>query len=176
MTSARRRPTGDSAARSHHIDIQTGGSDGVGSTNATATIDPNTVITALGSSNVTLEASHDITVNSDVIYSSTNALTLLAQQDITVSANIQNSSTGAINVLAGWDGTTTDLGQLTTNPGASGNNSGSVTVAGLGIAVGSGGRHHDLPVTIFSLQHLHHGICADRLPRRRRRQYRRLCR
>jgi filamentous hemagglutinin family protein len=137
ITSATRGATGDWLLDPTNIDISTDGTDGIGGSN----ISPNTIIGALGSTNVTLEATNDITVFSDVDYSSSNALSLLASHDITVEANVQNSGTGAINLIAGWDGVTTNLSSLT-NPGVYGNNSGSITLqetANNNIAVGSAG-------------------------------------
>ncbi|MGH6996420.1 MAG: hypothetical protein ACREES_12025, partial [Stellaceae bacterium] len=76
-------------------------------------VDPSTIVSALATTNVTLEAKYDITVYSDVDYNSAHALNLLAGGDIYVAANVQNAGTGAINVIAGWDGTTTDPAHFT---------------------------------------------------------------
>jgi filamentous hemagglutinin family protein len=119
-----------------NIDIITGGSDGLGGSN----IDPKTITNALATTDVELEATNDITVESDVIYNSGNAFTMLAGQNIQANASIQNSGSGNINLIAGWDGTTTDLASLT-NPGVFGNNSGSVLIgsgsSNVNIAIGS---------------------------------------
>src|SRR5665213_691352 len=125
--------TGDWLLDPTDINIETGGGDGIGGSN----IDPNTISSALGSTNVTLEASDDIFVRNIVIYSSSNTLSLLARQDIIANASVQNAGNGALNLIAGWDGTTTDLSSLT-NPGVSGNNNGSVTINS-NSAVGSTG-------------------------------------
>ncbi len=137
ITSAAKGKTGDWLLDPTNIDIVTGGTDGIGGSN----ISPTTVIDALGSTNVTLEATNDITVSNDVDYSSANTLSLLASHDIVVNANVQNSGSGAINLIAGWDGETTNLSQLT-NAGVYGNNSGSITLqetANNNVAVGSAG-------------------------------------
>ena len=137
ITSAAQGKTGDWLLDPTNIDISASGTDGIGGSN----ISPNTIIGALGSTNVTLEATNDISVFSDIDYSSANALSLLASHDIVVQANVQNSGTGAINLIAGWDGETTNLSSLT-NPGAFGNNGGSITLqetANNNVAVGSAG-------------------------------------
>jgi filamentous hemagglutinin family protein len=123
-----------------------GGNLGVGTDpNGTDFVSTSTIIAALGTSNVTLEASDDISVDSDLVYSSSNALNLLAGNNINVNASIQNTQTsqgGAINLVAGWDGTTLPTGNLTA-PGAFGNNGGSVFIGnnadsdGFNAAVGS---------------------------------------
>ena len=101
-----------------NINVQTGGSAGVGCSTSLCTIDPITIECALGyncsgGTNVTLEANVDINVYNDVIYSSANTLSLLAGSDINVYANIENTLAtggGNINLIAGWDKTTTDFG------------------------------------------------------------------
>ncbi len=109
----------------------------------TDTVDPGTITSALNSTNVLLEAANDITVLNDVLYNSTNSLLLLAEHDINAYANIQNSMAsggGGVYLIAGWNGTTTNISQLTNN-GVYGNNGGSVfvgTTNALGsVAVGS---------------------------------------
>ncbi|HET7334582.1 MAG TPA: filamentous hemagglutinin N-terminal domain-containing protein, partial [Rhizomicrobium sp.] len=106
------------------INILTSGTDVV---NGGSNISPSTIITALGSSNVTLQATNDIYVYNDVTYDSANALSLLAEGDLYVAANVQNAGTGAITAIAGWDGVTTDP-SLLTSTGKFGNNNGSVYV------------------------------------------------
>ncbi len=154
-TSSALGATGDWLLDPTDILIQTGGTDGIGGSN----IDPNTIISALGSTNVTLEATQDIDIESALDYTSGNALSLLAQGNIFADASIQNAGTGNINLIAGWDGHTTDLAHLT-DPGVFGNNppgaeagtiefnnnvavgsaGGITTVAGLDITLeGSGG-------------------------------------
>src|SRR5665213_2920644 len=66
--------TGDWLLDPTDINIETGGGDGIGGSN----IDPNTIISALGSTNVTLEANDDINVLNAILYTSANALNLLA--------------------------------------------------------------------------------------------------
>jgi len=138
ITSAAKGATGDWLIDPTNIDIFTGGTDGVGGSN----ISPTTIVNALDSTNVTLEATNDITINNAVDYSSTNTLSLLASQDIIANAGIQNSAAGAINLIAGWDGETTNLSQLT-DPGVYGNNKGSITIGGANasgdVAIGSAG-------------------------------------
>ncbi len=124
-----------------------GGNLGLGTDpDGTDFVSTSTIIAALGTSNVTLEASDAISVDSDLIYSSSNSLNLLAENSINVNANIQNtqaSGGGAINLIAGWDGTTLPTGNLTA-PGAFGNNKGSVNIGndadsdeGFNVAVGA---------------------------------------
>ncbi len=138
VTSAAKGSTGDWLIDPTNIDIVTGGTDGIGGSN----ISPTTVINALGSTNVTLEATNDITISDAVDYSSSNTLSLLASQDIIANASVQNSGSGAINLIAGWDGETTNLSQLT-NPGVYGNNNGTITIGGESangnVAIGSAG-------------------------------------
>ncbi|MGD0142556.1 MAG: hypothetical protein ABSC92_05320, partial [Rhizomicrobium sp.] len=138
ITSAAKGTTGDWLLDPTNIDIVTGGTDGISGSN----ISPTTVINALGSTNVTLEATNDITISNAIDYSSSNTLSLLASQDIIANASVQNSGTGAINLIAGWDGETTNLSQLT-NPGVYGNNNGTITIGGESaagnVAIGSAG-------------------------------------
>src|SRR5581483_432128 len=108
---------------------------------ATDTIAPATIIAALGSTNVTLEAVHDIDVNSAVVYASGNTLSLLAGGNIDVLASIQNSQVnagGGINLIAGWNQVTLPPASLTAS-GVFGNNGGAVTIGGgaANVAVGS---------------------------------------
>jgi filamentous hemagglutinin family protein len=105
---------------------------------ATVSIAPNTVTTALASSNVRLEAEY-ISVLDPVTYTSANRLSLLSTLDTTIDASIQNAGTGAIDVIAGWDGVTAPANVLTT-AGAYGQNNGFVQLTGSGgngVAVGS---------------------------------------
>ncbi|MEI9886954.1 MAG: filamentous hemagglutinin N-terminal domain-containing protein [Rhizomicrobium sp.] len=92
-----------------------------------AFVAPSTIIGALATTNVRLEAVYDINVLDAVIYNSPNALSLLAREDIYISANVQNAGSGAIDVIAGWDGETTDRGYFTA-PGVYGATGGSVFV------------------------------------------------
>src|SRR5665213_3294019 len=132
--------TGDWLLDPTDINIETGGGDGIGGSN----IDPNTIISALGSTNVTLEANDDINVLNAILYTSANALNLLAGNYVYVTASIQNSGTGDLNVIAGWDGTTTSISDILAHPGtAYGLGVGAVYILGTssdplgGVAVGS---------------------------------------
>ncbi len=90
---------------------------------ATDYISPTTIVNALATTNVTLEAAQDIEVDSPVLYASGNALSLMAQGNIYAFASIQNSQAtggGAINLVAGWDGVTAP-GAILSTPGAYGN-------------------------------------------------------
>ena len=104
------------------IDIQTTASDGsvtgCNSEPVTCTIAPSTITTALGSTDVTLEANNEINVYNDVLYSSTNVLSLLSSGDINGYANIQNSGSGAINLIAGWDQTVVTPAQVASAGGS----------------------------------------------------------
>lgn len=122
------------------IVVQQGGEDGLTdgtdsldhNPDGTDIIDPDTITNALSTTNVSLEASNDITVVDDILYSSTHSLSLLAEHSIDVLANIENtlaSGGGGINLIAGWDGTTRDPAHFT-DDGVFGNNAGSVTVGG----------------------------------------------
>ncbi|MEJ0027112.1 MAG: filamentous hemagglutinin N-terminal domain-containing protein [Rhizomicrobium sp.] len=91
------------------------------------TIAPQTIINALATTDVTLEAEYDITVHDAVNYSSGHALSLLAGGDIYIAADVQNAGTGAINVIAGWDKTTVDP-SLFTQSGVYANGEGGVFV------------------------------------------------
>jgi filamentous hemagglutinin family protein len=126
-----------------------GGTLGLGTDpEGTDTIAPSTITTALqAGTDVLLEASNDITVSNDVIYSSANNLSLLAENSISVDANIQNtkaSGGGGINLIAGWNGTTLPPSSLTA-PGVFGaqteEGQGTITIGGDGasgnVAVGS---------------------------------------
>ena len=61
-TTAKKGATGNWLLDPTDISIVQGGEDGIGTTNAEASIDPNTIINALTTSNVTLEASDTISV------------------------------------------------------------------------------------------------------------------
>ncbi|MDR5730607.1 MAG: hypothetical protein RB191_24625, partial [Terriglobia bacterium] len=97
-----------------------------------------TIITALSSTDVTLEASNAINVDANITWSTSHSLNLLSEGNINVNAGIQNSGTGAINVIAGWDGST-----LSFSPNMSGSVYGqscgsvNITSGGSSIAVGS---------------------------------------
>lgn len=122
--------------------VQQGGEDGLDdgtdsidhNPDGTDFIDPDTITSALATTNVSLEASNDITVEDDIIYSSTHSLNMLAEHSIDVLANIENTLAtggGAINLIAGWDGETRDPAHFT-DAGVFGNNSGHVIVGGEG--------------------------------------------
>ncbi|HEY1709272.1 MAG TPA: filamentous hemagglutinin N-terminal domain-containing protein [Rhizomicrobium sp.] len=120
-----------------------GGTLGLGTDpNGTDIIDPSTITNALSTTNVTLEASNDITVLDDILYSSTHDLDMLAGHNVDVLASIQNSLAkggGAINLIAGWDEKTLPGSPLTVK-GVYGNNGGAVTIGGANaanVAVGS---------------------------------------
>jgi len=141
----------------------TGGTLGLGTDpDSTDTIAPSTITTALqAGTDVTLEASNDITVSNDVIYSSANTFSLLAENSILVNANIENtkaSGGGNINLIAGWDGTTLPPASLTA-PGAYGaeNEEGQGTIligedASGGIAIGSASGLTTVAGTDITLQ------------------------
>jgi filamentous hemagglutinin family protein len=96
----------------------------------TDTVDPSTIITALQSTNVELEAYDAITVLSPVVYSSANSLYMLAGGNINIYANVENTLAtggGSINLIAGWDETTLPPNSLTA-AGVYGNSSGSINV------------------------------------------------
>ncbi len=120
------------------INISTSGSDGIGGSN----ISPATVIAALSSSNVFLEAGNNITVNSAIVYSSSHSLSLFAGRDLTFNASVQNAGTGAITGVGGWDPTTAG-GSSLGNAGTFGNSGGSIFLGGVGasgdVSVGSAG-------------------------------------
>ncbi len=141
-TLAPKGKTGSWLLDPYNVVVQSGGEsglhDGVLGLNddpdSTDIIDPATITGALSSTNVTIEAQNDIIVVDDLIYSSTHALSLLAQHDIDIFAKVQNvlaSGGGAINLVAGWDGETA-VCDVTSTPGAYGNNSGNVYVGGEG--------------------------------------------
>ncbi len=95
-------------------------------------IAPDTIVAALANTNVTLEASNEIDVLEDVIYSSPNTLSLLSEGNININASILNQMTtggGALTLVAGWDGITAP-GSILTTPGAYGNNDGEVFLDG----------------------------------------------
>src|SRR5262249_39112614 len=108
-------------------------------------IDPDTITGALATTNVSLEASNDITVDDDIIYSSTHSLSMLAEHSIEILANVENtmaSGGGALNLIAGWDGETRDPAHFT-DDGAFGNGFGAVIVGGEGVnaSVGAASGH-----------------------------------
>ncbi|MBL6938464.1 MAG: filamentous hemagglutinin N-terminal domain-containing protein [Alphaproteobacteria bacterium] len=95
----------------------------------TDVIAPSTIIGALATTNVRLEASSSIEVDSDVVYASAHSLGLFSQGGLSLFANIQNtqaSGGGDINLVAGWDGVThSGFGK-----GTYGLNNGTITVGG----------------------------------------------
>src|SRR6185437_14574302 len=58
------------------------------------------IVSALASTNVSLQATNDITVDNNLTYSSANSLSLLAGHDIAFNASIQNSGNGAVVLSA----------------------------------------------------------------------------
>ena len=95
-TSAAQGNTGTWLLDPTDIDIVSGGADGIGGSN----IDPSTITSALASTNVSLQATNDITVDNNLTYSSANSLSLLAGHDIAFNASIQNSGNGAVVLSA----------------------------------------------------------------------------
>jgi filamentous hemagglutinin family protein len=98
------------------------------------------IVGNLATTNVTISASNDISVNAPVVYTSTNALSFLAGHNLTINADVQNGGTGSVLAAAGWDGVTGATNILTT-PGSYGGNGGSMLIggggAGGGVAFGS---------------------------------------
>ena len=115
-TSAPKGKTGTWLLDPSTINVQAGG-----------TIAPSTIVSSLATTDVSLQATNNINVYEDILYSSAHSLSLLAGGDIFVAANVQNAGTGAINAIAGWDGTTVDPALFGTS-GVFGNNGGSVYV------------------------------------------------
>ncbi|MGO8711934.1 MAG: filamentous hemagglutinin N-terminal domain-containing protein, partial [Rhizomicrobium sp.] len=112
-TEAPKGSTGDWLLDPTDITIQTGGADGVGCGNADCTIAPATITTALNTTDVMLDATSDITVSSEISYSSTNSLTLVSGGTINIDADILNSKSGSLIFNAG--GTITiDTSAITT--------------------------------------------------------------
>jgi filamentous hemagglutinin family protein len=107
-TSAPLGLTGDWLLDPANIAVTSSGGEGPGSTNNCVTISNGTIDTALGTSNVTLEASSNINVstNASIAWSSDNALSLLSEGNISIRSSIQSTGNGALNIVAGWDGTT----------------------------------------------------------------------
>ncbi|HEX4303197.1 MAG TPA: filamentous hemagglutinin N-terminal domain-containing protein [Rhizomicrobium sp.] len=87
------------------------------------------------------DSEFSLSIDSDVIVSSTHTLTLLSAGDLDINASIQNSGSGAVNLVAGWDGVSgaAQLGSA----GTFGLNGGSVYMGGEGafgnVYVGSAG-------------------------------------
>jgi hypothetical protein len=70
-------------------------------------------------------------------YGSPHALSIATTGNLSITGGIRNNGTGALNLIAGWDGTTFTPASLA-NTGVYGNNGGSVTIGGTGLAaVGS---------------------------------------
>jgi filamentous hemagglutinin family protein len=102
-TAASKGTSGNWLLDPDNIIIATGGGGTVNqafSTTGTVTVAPATIITALGSGNVTLQANIDITVNNPVNASTTHTLALDAGHSIILNANLQNSG-GGITLIAG---------------------------------------------------------------------------
>ena len=135
-TTAAHGATGNWILDPTNIDIVDGGGDPIGGSN----IDPGTIAAALATSNVTLDATNQITVSNELDYTSSNTLSLLAEGSIVANAGIQNMGSGAINLIAGWNGVTMPPSPLTA-PGVYGNNGGSIFVGASGasgnVAIGS---------------------------------------
>jgi filamentous hemagglutinin family protein len=97
---------------------------------ATDQVTPTTIITALATTNVTLQATDSITIQDPVIYSSSHDLNLMAKGDIMANASVQNtlaSGGGAINLVAGWDGSTA-IANIPATVGSYGNGGATVTI------------------------------------------------
>jgi filamentous hemagglutinin family protein len=109
--------------------IPPGGTLAVGTdSDSTDYVRPSTIIAALSTTNVTLEASNYIEVDSPVVYASSNTLSLMSEGDISLYASIQNTQAvggGGINLVAGWDGVTAP-GALLSTPNSYGANDGEV--------------------------------------------------
>ncbi|MGH8322515.1 MAG: beta strand repeat-containing protein, partial [Steroidobacteraceae bacterium] len=113
--------------------VPANGTVGVGDPDTTGggdTIAPSTITTALATTDVTLEASSQITVSTNGIldYNSSHALSLLSQGTIQIGASIQNAGTGDITVVGGWDGTTVGTGAQIVAAGGYGAEGGSVSI------------------------------------------------
>ncbi|MBL6939642.1 MAG: filamentous hemagglutinin N-terminal domain-containing protein [Alphaproteobacteria bacterium] len=91
------------------------------------TINASTITGQLGTTDVMLQASNDINIGADVIYSSTHNLSLLAGHNINASASVQNAGTGGVYLVGGWNLTETNPANFTA-AGVYGNNSGVVSV------------------------------------------------
>ena len=123
----------------------------------TDSVAPATIVTALATTNVQLEASNRIQVTNPVLYNSSNSLSLLAKGAISFGASVQNAGTGAITAVAGWDGVTAPANVLTT-PGAYGQGLVSnsfisvVGTAAVGTAIGSAGGTTTLLASTVQLQ------------------------
>ena len=122
--------------------------NGCSPTGTTTALTTGNIETALGSSNVTIEAlgggaNSTITLdtNSTLSYSN-NTLALLAEGSILLKSSIVNTGTGALDLVAGWDGTTgvggtpangqsgnaVNIGTILSTAGAYGNNNANVTI------------------------------------------------
>ncbi|HVW75519.1 MAG TPA: filamentous hemagglutinin N-terminal domain-containing protein [Rhizomicrobium sp.] len=106
-TAARHGTPGDWLLDPNNLNIVTSGTGTAnGETFATSTndtIDPNTIVTALNSGNVTLQANNTITVSNAVSATSTNTLELDAGGSITLSAGLQVAG-GSLKLYAGDPG------------------------------------------------------------------------
>jgi filamentous hemagglutinin family protein len=91
------------------------------------------IVSALATSNVSVEADNDITVQSPILYDSPNRLAFLAKRNITFQSSVQNTGAGTLIAVAGWDGVTQPSAVLST-AGAFGNNNGGILVGGFGVA------------------------------------------
>lgn len=87
------------------------------------------IISNLGSTNVSVTATHDINVNAPIVYDSANSLALLAGHDLFISNPVLNRGAGKMVAVGGWDGVTA-VAAIPTTAGAYCLNGGSVFVAG----------------------------------------------
>jgi hypothetical protein len=119
---------------------------------AGCTMSPASIVTALSSNEVIIEAlgsnsviaggslaslgssSGNIVVSDPIVYSSANQLSLLAGGNITLDATVQNTGIGNINLIAGWDGasgltgSTFSAAALAAVPNSYGRNGASITI------------------------------------------------
>ncbi|MEO8301607.1 MAG: filamentous hemagglutinin N-terminal domain-containing protein, partial [Rhizomicrobium sp.] len=93
------------------------------------------ILASIASTNVSVTASNDITVNAPIKYTSANSLAFLAGHNLTINADVQNAGSGDIFAVAGWDGTTAASSVLAT-PTAYGNGGGSILIGGGGAGGG----------------------------------------
>ncbi len=98
------------------------------------------ITASIASTNVSVTASNDITINAPIQYDSPNSLAFLAGRNLSVRASVQNSGSGDTVAVAGWDQVTAASAVLAT-PASYGNGGGSILIgeanAGSGAAFGS---------------------------------------